>query len=890
MAALPAHAVGAGILIVDHGSRRKESNADLLLIGKSVRSLLSQEGDDTTNKVRTAHMSEASPNINEAVDKLINVDGVSSIDVLPYFLSSGVHTTETIPNIVKQAVSGTQVKVRVAAPLGPDEILTSMLLKKSQTNNNNNNNKPPLLVVDHGSKFPGAGAGLLQTVSNLKKLLPSDQTVTHAHMELQTPSILDGVQLLKASNPKAKEVHILPYFLGNGRHVSKDIPELVEDACKKSSIPTWTISGPVGPHPTLAKLLLKRRRQLRATTPTTNLLSRSAKKIAKECLNSEANRSLIQSALFSSGYQVVTCRWIMNQSKLVMEQENNKLNDKQWKRPHGKPSAYPRKQPRQQILKRVLSELTSTTADKLTLAGSLLSVLASKRVGVGSATALKNAMEHASKRNPTGAITELQKYTFMKLSQSALQELKEFLFTPLQQKVRRNISTAGYNKIQSLSHESLNARSHGSLTRILQRGDRALDRVPSVIVFQFLPTLAELVMVSTTLNKISPKLAAANLAMSLSYGLWSIPVTHLRSAYKRLMTHAEDLLAVRSTDALQNHELVKLEDQLYLEKVRYNEVQAAYSESAVKHQRMLSAIKFGQQAIFSISVSTVVAIALKGIENGTVTLPDLILAKTLMFQLSRPMELLGSYYRELQAGLSDLSQLFRFLLLPSQASPPAQHHSHPGNISLRGVTYTHPNSNKGIHSINLEISKGQKVAVVGKSGSGKSTLVKVISGLLEAHKGEVLVGNQSTVAVVSQGSPLLRDTISANVRYGVKGRVSDAVVASSLATVGFFKPLSTPAKDLSGGERQRVALARALLKKTPIIVLDEATSALDSPSSTNLMSKLHQTDSTAVVVSHSLSDPLAFDRIIVMDRGMVVASGSHQLLMDTCELYRRLQK
>ena len=888
MAALPAH-VGSAILIVDHGSRRTKANQDITEIGNAVRELLRQEGDPAHNRVRVAHMSEAGPTISETVKKLIEKDKATSIDVLPYFLTNGTHTKYTIPKLLKQATSGTKCDFRIAEALGPDPLLANLLLKKASVTSTAKE-QSPILIVDHGSMTPGTEKGLFAITELVRRILPRRRAVALAHMELQRPSILESVSKLKKRQPTVKAIKILPYFLGRGRHLTQDIPQLVRDACEKNSILSYSIGNALGPDPRIASLLLQRRNQMYETNKSNGLLE-NIKNIQRKLRLHESGIVAAAACSNNSGYHAMVSQWANRQPQLL--QSGGGIGSKQrlWKKEHGKPSAYPQKQSNYDILKRVVAELTSTTTDRLAVASSLASVIIAKKVSVSSASVFKSAMECA-KHNPSQAFIELQKYTAMKLTQSILQEVKEMLFTPLQQKVRRSISTAGYHKIQSLSHESLNNRSHGSLTRILQRGDRALDRVPSVVVFQFIPTLAELVMVSSTLNSISSKLAITNLLMATSYCLWSIPSTNLRASYKRLMTHSEDLLAVKATDALQNHELVSLEQQVSSEKDKYASAQLSYSNAAVRHQRMLSLIKIGQQAIFSISISSVVAVALQGMSKGTMTISDLILAKTLMFQLARPMELLGAYYRELQAGLGDLNQLFRFLL-STETVIPLRHLEHPlsGNISLRDVTFTHSGTNKGIHSVNLEIKKGQKIAIVGRSGSGKSTLVKVISGLFQADKGKVLIGKkQKQLSVVSQGTPLLRDTVAANVRYGDKcNYLSDVKIAAMLASIGFFKPLSSPAKDLSGGERQRVALARALLKNSPIIVLDEATSALDRFSSTSVMKRIRESLSTVVVVSHSLSNPTSYDRIIVLDRGTVAADGDHKTLMKSSELYQRLQ-
>ena len=222
-------------------------------------------------------------------------------------------------------------------------------------------------------------------------------------------------------------------------------------------------------------------------------------------------------------------------------------------------------------------------------------------------------------------------------------------------------------------------------------------------------------------------------------------------------------------------------------------------------------------------------------------------------------------------------------------------------ITFRDVSFTYGKS-PVLKKINLEVKRGEIVALVGESGSGKSTLVNLLERFYDPTEGEILIDEtpitkmslhdlRHNVALVTQDVFLFRDSIAKNIQAGDFAKSIDGVEpAAKLANAhnfivatphGYESPVGERGSFLSGGEKQRVSIARAIFKDAPILILDEATSALDSVSEMEVQRGLdHLMQSrTAFVIAHRLSTVFNADRILVMKNGEIVEQGSHEDLI-----------
>ncbi|MGV8840989.1 MAG: ABC transporter ATP-binding protein, partial [Bauldia sp.] len=239
-----------------------------------------------------------------------------------------------------------------------------------------------------------------------------------------------------------------------------------------------------------------------------------------------------------------------------------------------------------------------------------------------------------------------------------------------------------------------------------------------------------------------------------------------------------------------------------------------------------------------------------------------------------------------------------------------------GEIRFEDVTFHYGRESGVIDDLSLVIEPGEKVGLVGRSGAGKSTLVNLLLRFFDVEKGRILIDGQDVsrvtqeslrrrIGFVTQESSLLHRSIRDNILYGspeageadVEDAARKAHAEEFIRTVtdpkgrsGFDAHVGERGVKLSGGQRQRVAIARVFLKNAPILVLDEATSALDSEVEAAIQDHLMtlMAGKTVIAIAHRLSTIAMLDRLIVMDGGRIVESGTHQELLDRGGIYASL--
>jgi ATP-binding cassette subfamily B protein len=218
---------------------------------------------------------------------------------------------------------------------------------------------------------------------------------------------------------------------------------------------------------------------------------------------------------------------------------------------------------------------------------------------------------------------------------------------------------------------------------------------------------------------------------------------------------------------------------------------------------------------------------------------------------------------------------------------------------------------EALKGVDLRIEAGEVVAIVGKSGSGKSTLLNLLLRFYDPTEGRVLVGGRDVrelnptalrghMATVMQEPTLFSRTVADNISYGVTstgaGEIRRAAVLAGADEFiqrlpdGYQAPIGDRGVQLSGGQRQRLAIARAVLRRPKILILDEATSALDAELESAVQIALRAIDyhPTTLIIAHRLSTVAKVDRVIVLDEGRIVETGTHDTLIHTSTFYRQL--
>ncbi len=288
-----------------------------------------------------------------------------------------------------------------------------------------------------------------------------------------------------------------------------------------------------------------------------------------------------------------------------------------------------------------------------------------------------------------------------------------------------------------------------------------------------------------------------------------------------------------------------------------------------------------------------------------------------VFKLYEPVRKFGQFHNNFQQALGASEQIFNFLDAQDQvrekqgAVKLAPFHR---SIRFEGVyfRYWHDEEARDVlRDINLEVTPGEVVAIVGSSGSGKTTLVHLLPRFFDVSRGRLLIDGldvrdltitslRSQIAIVTQDTILFNDTMRNNIAYGQPHVPLQAVEEAARAALahdfitalpeGYDSVIGERGLRLSGGERQRLSIARAILKNAPILILDEATSALDTESESLVQSALQNlmAGRTVFVIAHRLSTVRRADRILVLEHGRITDEGSHECLIGRTGTYRRL--
>jgi ATP-binding cassette, subfamily B, bacterial MsbA len=290
---------------------------------------------------------------------------------------------------------------------------------------------------------------------------------------------------------------------------------------------------------------------------------------------------------------------------------------------------------------------------------------------------------------------------------------------------------------------------------------------------------------------------------------------------------------------------------------------------------------------------------------------------TAVFSLYNPVRKFAQFNNNFQQALGASSEIFKFMDIEDDVREKPHAKPLPAfskTVQFDQVSFTYGSEGEDarvLHGINLEVRRGEVVAIVGSSGSGKSTLVHLIPRFFDATQGRLLIDGHDVrdvtlaslreqVGIVTQETVLFNDTVRNNIAYGqphVALKDVEAAARAALAhdfihalPAGYDEVIGERGVRLSGGERQRIAIARAILKNAPILILDEATSALDSESEALVQSALHNlmTGRTVFVIAHRLSTVRRADRIVVIENGAIADIGAHEDLMTKLGTYRRL--
>ncbi|MCA1941812.1 MAG: ABC transporter ATP-binding protein/permease [Caenispirillum bisanense] len=503
-------------------------------------------------------------------------------------------------------------------------------------------------------------------------------------------------------------------------------------------------------------------------------------------------------------------------------------------------------------------------------------------------------------------------YGGLRVLQQVFAELQGMVFTKVSERATRRIALQVFTHLHRLSLRFHLDRQTGGLSRVIERGTRAIDVLLRLALFRTGPQILELAFVCAVLWTLYDwRYAAVTLVTVGGYIAYTVVVTDWRMAHRRVMNTADSDANTKAIDSLINFETVKYFNNDRHEAERYDGALERLEGASVKAKNSLAALNVGQGLIVAAGLVGMMVMAAEGVAAGRMTVGDFVLVNSYLIQLSLPLNMLGMVYREIKQALTDMESMFGLLDAPPEVTdrpdaPPLAVSG--GAVTFEDVHFGYGPERAILHGVSFTVPAGRKVAVVGQSGAGKSTVARLLYRFYDPTGGRILVDGQdirdvtqeslrAVVGVVPQDTVLFNDTIGYNIAYGRPGADGAAVRAAAEAAAihsfvdslpqGYDTRVGERGLKLSGGEKQRVAIARTILKNPAILILDEATSALDTHTERAIQDSLDRVsrNRTTLVIAHRLSTVIDADEILVMDAGRIVERGRHDDLLASGGVY-----
>ena len=542
----------------------------------------------------------------------------------------------------------------------------------------------------------------------------------------------------------------------------------------------------------------------------------------------------------------------------------------------------------------------------------LLALVIAKVVAVGTPMFYSAAVDSMSEDAgegmllAIGAVGLTVAYGMARLLTVGFQQLRDVIFAAVGQRALRQLALETFTHIHALSLRYHITRKTGGLSRIIERGVKGVEFLLRFLLFSIGPLILELLMVSVILFVLFDATYLLVLVLTITLYVWfTFRVTEWRVKIRNEMNDLDTDANQKAIDSLLNFETVKYFGAERREAARYDSAMALYEKAALKTNYTLGFLNFGQSLLITSGLVIVMVLAALGVQRGDLTVGDFVLVNAYMIQITMPLNFLGTVYREIRQSLVDMGEMFDLLEQPADVTDKPDARSlqvSGGEITMEDVHFGYDAARPILNGVSLRVGPGETVAIVGPSGSGKSTIGRLLFRFYNVTDGALCIDGQDVcditqtslhdaIGVVPQDTVLFNDTVRYNIAYGRDGATqSEIETAAKAARIhdfimslpeGYETKVGERGLKLSGGEKQRVGIARTLLKDPPILLLDEATSALDTQTERDIQDSLRAMGEgrSVITIAHRLSTVVEADQIVVLEKGQIVESGTHDELL-----------
>jgi len=483
----------------------------------------------------------------------------------------------------------------------------------------------------------------------------------------------------------------------------------------------------------------------------------------------------------------------------------------------------------------------------------------------------------------------------------------------LDSKIIQNIKLKYFNHIIDLDHEFHTNHKTGSLISRVSRGANASESMTDTVVFSFAPFIIQLIISGISIIYFSLIPALIVLGITITFIIYNFIMQRAQQELREDYNKQEDIEKGNLADFFTNISSIKYFGKEKLIKSKFEKLTENTKKKQLKFWGFYRWFDTGQIFIIILGTILVLYFPLLQFLNNQISLG------TVSFIYTTYLSLIGSMWgfvhgmRNYSRAMADFEDLFNYKDFENKINenPNAKKAEiKNGEIQFRNVGFKYGKRTL-FENFNLKIPNNKKVALVGHSGCGKTTLVKLLYRLYDVDDGEILIDNKNInqfkqeslrgeMSIVPQEAILFDDTIYNNIAFSnpnaSREEVLTAIKFAQLDKIikDFPKKENTIVGErgvkLSGGEKQRVSIARAILANKKILVLDEATSALDSKTESEIQKDLAKLmeGRTSIIIAHRLSTIMKADKIVVMKKGQIIQTGTHNQLIKQQGQYKRL--
>lgn len=488
------------------------------------------------------------------------------------------------------------------------------------------------------------------------------------------------------------------------------------------------------------------------------------------------------------------------------------------------------------------------------------------------------------------------------------------LMVRLETRVMADLARTAFEGLMRHSYRFFSDNFAGTLVRRVNKFVTAFESIADQFGFSVFPSI---LIICGSLFVLAER--DALLAITLSSGVFlffafSIGAGVWKQKYEIIRNLRDSEATGRIADAIGNASTIKLFSGYAHEFSLFRRTSEVLRRARVFAWGLHEGVAAVQSALLYCTEIGMIAVALLLWHRGVLTVGDFVLIQLYLVAIFDRIMDFERVLKRLFESFADAAEMVEILDTPHEITDTP--HARPlmvkeARIEFSGVTFAFHQTRTVLNDFSLSIQSKEKVALVGSSGAGKTTIMRLLLRFHDIHGGRITIDGQdistvtleslwNAVALVPQEPLLFHRTLRENILYGRREATDAEVIEAakrahchefiSALPRGYDTYVGERGVKLSGGERQRVAIARAILKNAPILVLDEATSSLDSESESFIQGALHELmrDKTVIAIAHRLSTIKEMNRIIVIDRGSVVAEGTHDELLEKGGMYRKL--